>query len=300
MKRVGLLTCRDLPEPDPDQTLLLKALRDGGFGAEMIAWDDPSSDPASFDVCVFRSTWNYHLKPDEFLDWLDGAESSTLLMNSPIIVRENFHKSYLLDLERKGVPVIPTHFLDKGATPDLSSIMREKGWDDVVVKPSVSAASYRTARFTSKEVEDGGKFLSELCRDRDAMVQQYMPSVETTGERAVIWIGGEITHAIRKSPRFHDGAERVSAAVPVSSAERSAALAALDAVTATGSRGWCGTGNLGRPHTKDDLLYARIDLIEDAQGRVLLSELELIEPSLFLLQNPAAAGKLCRAIGALL
>jgi hypothetical protein len=40
MSRVALITCRNIPEPDHDEELLLAALRETGLQAEMLAWDD--------------------------------------------------------------------------------------------------------------------------------------------------------------------------------------------------------------------------------------------------------------------
>jgi hypothetical protein len=118
---------------------------------------------------------------------------------------------------------------------------------------------------------------SKLCAERDLLIQPYLPSVEGHGERALVWIDGEFTHAVRKSPRFADGAESVSEALPISSAERALGHAALRDVA-------------------DQLLYARVDVALGFDGTPVLMELELIEPSLFLLQNPRALQRLVEGI----
>jgi len=198
------------------------------------------------------------------------------------VVRDNLDKRYLSALAARGVPIVPTCWFEQGVRADLAATARELGWEVVVVKPTVSAASYRTRRFDLRA--DGGReaqsFLDDLLAERDAMMQLYLRSVETAGERALVWIDGAWTHGVRKEPRFADGTESVSPARTLSEAEASLAEASLAA--------WRGE--------RDGLLYARADVVEDDAGRLLLSELELIEPSLFLWQHPPALQRLVRAI----
>ncbi len=275
-RRVGLVTCRELPEHDSDQDLLLNALRRAGVEAELVAWDDPSASATrSFDCCVLRSCWNYHLFPAEFKQWVRATARTTRLWNPERIVTWNLDKRYLKSLEAAGVPTVPTEWFGRGQLASLRDTVERNGWRDVVVKPAISASSYRTHRFQFAEGEFGEaqSTLDDLLRDRDAMVQPYVPGVETTGERAVMWIDGVITHAVRKRPRFTGQGEAVSGAVNASGPEREIALRSV----AVASRL---TGV--RP------LYARVDLMPDVREGPLVSELELIEPSLYLAQSSAA------------
>jgi hypothetical protein len=277
MKSVAIVTCRVLPEPDPDQELLLDAIREAGLHAGLLPWDDPASDPASRDLCVMRSCWNYYEDPAAFLSWTEIAARRSRLFNAAGTVRWNHHKSYLAELERAGVPIIPTVWFRRGDSADLSDVMEKQGWNDVVVKPAVSASSFRTERFSDRTVEPGNRFLSALLGERDAMVQKYMTAVEGEGEQAIVWIDGAFTHAVRKSPRFSDGVEQVSEALPVA---HEAAVVARKALACVNEK----------------LLYARVDLVRDNSGKYVLSELELIEPSLFLLQFPPALERLVKGI----
>jgi hypothetical protein len=87
--------------------------------------------------------------------------------------------------------------------------------------------------------------------------------VEGHGERALVWIDGELTHAVRKSPRFEGQDETVSSeAMEISSAEAALALRTLGAVDGP-------------------LLYARVDVALGPDGEPVVMELELVEPSLF-------------------
>jgi len=284
-KRIAIITCDQLPEPDPDEPLLLEAIRAAGMEAQMLAWDAPPGslkrrDPADFDACIIRSSWNYYLDPDAFLDWIDRCAASSTLLNPAPIVKWNIHKRYLRDLETAGLPIVPTEFVDRGEKLCFADIMRTRGWTDAVIKPCVSAASFQTRRFSLDQSDDAQNFLDDLTASRDTMLQPYMRSVDTSGERSIMRVGSEQTHAIRKNPRFAGQDESVSASLPVTDDER----ALFDRVLAAA------------PFERNDLLYARLDLMPDEPGTSCISELELIEPSLFLLQEPRALRALVGAI----
>jgi glutathione synthase/RimK-type ligase-like ATP-grasp enzyme len=279
--RVAVATCRLLPEPDPDQAPLLSALRDAGVEAQVLAWDDPGApDLHSFNACILRSTWNYYEDLAGFLRWAEGAAAATRLENPLSIVRWNCHKTYLSALAQRGVRVVPTEFVTQGQRPELAP-MAARLSDDLVIKPTVSASSFATRRFRPGEAEEAQRYLLKLAAERDVMVQRYMPSVEGVGERALVWIDGELTHAVRKSPRFSGEDEHVGDALPISPEERAFAFEVLRAVPDL---------------DLDTLLYGRVDVVRDDKERLCVAELELIEPSLFLVQNPAAMERLVLGI----
>lgn len=275
--KVALVTCRLLPEPDADQELLLYACRARGLDAELAAWDDPSVAWERFELAVLRSTWNYHLAPDRFASWLGRAATATRILNPPDVVRGNLHKRYLVELAMAGLPVVPTALLTRGSGRRLADVLDTHGWGDVVIKPAISAASRDTVRVGAGAHHVGEAHLAGLVEREDTLVQAYQPAVEEHGERALVWIDGAFTHAVRKSPRFSADAESVSEALPISPAELALGRRALASYT-------------------DELLYARVDVVPAADGSPRIMELELIEPSLFLRQAPAALERLVRAI----
>jgi hypothetical protein len=278
VRPIAIATCKHLPEPDVDEARLLEALRQAGVDATMAAWDEPAIDWSKFGAVVIRSTWNYIQYLPEFLAWADRVEASTRLYNPASIVRWNSHKSYLRNLEADGIPIVPTAWLDRGAVTTLVQIMDRGGWDEVVIKPQVGAGSFLTDRFT-REDPRGEAFLRQLVAERQTMVQPYLRAVEGYGERSLIFIDGELTHAIRKSPRLGDAAESVSEAMPIAEDERALATRVLAP--------WA-----------SQLLYGRVDLIRGDDGAPRVMELELVEPSLFLRQSPAALARLVGAIDA--
>jgi glutathione synthase/RimK-type ligase-like ATP-grasp enzyme len=277
-KRVAVITCSVLPEPDPDEEILLEAIAASGRQVDLVPWDDPQADPARYDLCVLRSCWDYPWAPDRFGEWLTKAASRAVLMNPAPVVEWNLHKGYLRELESAGVPIIPSIWLEQGSEADLSGLAAGNGWGELVIKPAIGAGSYLTKRFSRSEFSgEAQSFLDAQLVQRDMLVQRFMPSVETRGERALVWIDGEFTHQVLKQPRYHGQDEEVSDALQPDEADLSLARKAMECVGG-------------------DLLYARVDIIDGDRGEPLLSELELIEPSLFLLQHAPALDRLVAAI----
>lgn len=259
--RIALVNCAALPEPDPDEAPLLGALRAAGHDAEPLAWDDPDADPAAFDLCLLRATWNYHRRLGDFLVWCERAAAGSVLVNPPAVVRWNAHKRYLADLEQGGVRVVPTAFVSRGTDADLRALAADRGWAGVVVKPAVSGGSFGTRLFGAGEHAEGDAYLREMVTQHDMMVQPYLRSVERAPERAVVWIAGEVTHTVEKAPRFAGEDESVRGREPTAD-EMVLASRIVEAA--------------GR-----EVFYARVDLMDADDGTPLLSELELIEPSLY-------------------
>jgi len=130
-------------------------------------------------------------------------------------------------------------------------------------------------------MSEGELFLREAVVQRDMLVQPYIKSVDEYGERALVWIAGEFTHAVRKNPRFAGQEQKTSEALPVAADEAEFGRRVLE------------------PYARD-LLYARVDVARDGGGALMVMELELVEPSLFLLENPRALQRLvrgCLAVG---
>lgn len=273
--KLHIATCRPLPEPDVDEELLLDALRAAGVDAQMSPWHESSAwkRPAP---TVIRSTWDYIHRLHSFAEWIVQISVVAPLWNPAQIIFDNLHKRYLLDLAERGVPVTPTTVLDRGCEVNLATLCAARGWNDIVIKPAVGAGSFETYRVRGSTEEAAG-VLRRLLDERDVLVQPFLRSVEGHGERALVWIDGEFTHAVRKSPRFAGNDEQVSEAMPISAAERRVGEAALAPIAR-------------------DLLYARVDVAPGEDGTPVVMELELVEPSLFLRQSPMALERLVKGI----
>jgi O-ureido-D-serine cyclo-ligase len=260
-----IATCLELTEPDPDAAPLAAALAAEGFAAELVGWDDPAADWDAPIPTLLRSTWNYPLAADAFTAWIDRVSAAAPLVNPADVVRDNLHKRYLLALAARGVPVVPTVVVERGASCALAAIAAPR----IVIKPEIGAASIGTRLF---EPHDPAALahLAALAAHGAALVQPYVASVDTYGERSMVWIDGALSHAIRKTPRFSGDDEHVEGPFPIADDERAVALAALAPIA-------------GR------ILYGRVDLARDAEGRPMVMELELIEPSLFFARQPGSA-----------
>jgi glutathione synthase/RimK-type ligase-like ATP-grasp enzyme len=196
-------------------------------------------------------------------------------------VRANSHKSYLADLGRRGVAVVPTTYLPRGSRASLAAILGERGWTDVVVKPAVSASAYRTSRVRREVTPADEAGFADVLAQGDVLVQPYLPEIAVAGEWSFVFLGGAFSHAVRKLPRpgdyrvqdEHGGRAFTETPSP-------ALLAQAERIAAAIPRPW---------------LYARVDAVE-TRGALVLMELELIEPALFLAQDPAAPGRFAEAI----
>ena len=288
---IALVSARGARRLDEDLPPLRRALEAAGARVTIARWDDPKVEWSSFDLALLRSTWDYARRLPEFLQWIGRASAQTRLLNPPEVVRWNTDKHYLDLLERTGVPVVPSAFVEPGedARRALSEFLQAHPHaEDVVIKPSVGAGSKDAQRHARDSLDD---MLSHLRRlldaGRSALMQPYLPSVDAHGETALLFFDGEYSHAIRKGPLLSRGAEparglfaveQIDAREP-SDGERELARRAIAAIP------------FERP-----LLYARVDLIHDESGLPRLLELELTEPSVFLLHAAGAAERFARAI----
>lgn len=280
--RVALVTCAELPDADPDERLVVEPLAARGIHAEVAVWDDRRVDWSGYDLVIVRSVWDYAARRDDFLAWAAGVPR---LANPASILAWNTDKSYLRDLSRAGLPVIETTWLEPDSTVTLPTSGRH------VVKPAVSAGSLDTTRYDLASPEQralaAGHATSLLAAGRTVMVQPYLEAVETVGETALVYFDGVFSHAIRKGPMLNgtsgtggDGLfkpERIDPREPTD-AEFAVAARILTEVPF------------------GPLLYARVDLIPNADGAPTLLELELSEPSLFLGWSPGAADRFADAI----
>lgn len=277
--RIAIATCAAHPELKGDDELLCEALRRRSCEAESVIWDEPGVAWDDFDLCVVRSTWDYHDKYPEFIEWTRRVEAATALHNPAALIAWNSDKRYLRELAEAGVPTVPTLWVERGADLDLSGELASRGWDEAVVKPVVDLGAKNLHRVRAAEANEA---LAAVLERQEAMVQPFLPSLESEGELSLIYIKGNFSHAVRKHPAPGDfrvqsiwgGTVAAAEAKPehVEVAER--ALAQLN----------------------EPPLYARVDLVTDLNDHSALIELELIEPNLYLQTNRTAAERLANAV----
>lgn len=260
---------------DVDAPVLLSELRRRGVAASLEVWDDETVDWESYDLVVVRSTWGYAQRYTQFLAW---ARARARLINPYDVIEYSSDKHYLGDLARRGYPVIDTWYCEVGQTPVFPT-------GAFVVKPAVGAGSIDAARFAAHERVRATQHVAYLhSSGRCAVIQPYVASIERHGERALIFVDGEFSHAMTKrahlsvAPEDRDGQFRTR--------QMSRADAEPDAVDLARS---LLTGRFA------DLAYGRVDLVATSDGwRVM--ELELVEPALYLRYDERSASRLARAL----
>jgi glutathione synthase/RimK-type ligase-like ATP-grasp enzyme len=257
-----------------DDRLLIAALAKLAAQPIELHWGSSIDSVKPDDVLVIRAIWDYHLRPREFFRWLGEVERIGATVINPIpLLRWNAHKNYLRDLERRNVRMPKTLFYSSAPEFDLKQLSHGV---DYVLKPTISASAFRTVKGTRESIADAVRSGDY----DDFVVQEYIPEIQH-GEWSLIFIAGQLTHAVKKSPK--DGDFRVQKefggkAMPASAPEHLVAKAHEI------------VGLLPQ-----DPVYARVDLV-DADERVYLMEVELIEPELFLEHSPAAIERFAAAI----
>lgn len=275
------MTCERLPEGTADDALAAKACVRRGLDVASVPWDDERVRWEGFDVIIVRSAWTYHRKPALFDAWLDRVAGHDLRVFNPVpLLRWNSCKSYLFELEKAGVSIIPAIHLDTPGSLDREVIASSLGTLDIVAKPLVGASALGVRRAKLDRPEDLEELASAL-EEGPLLIQSYVPEVATRGEWSLVYFAGTFSHAVIKAPG--SGEFRVQQALggtirpadPPDTIRRfcEETLSALDL----------------------EPLYARVDVVEGAI-RPLLVELEVIEPVLFFAEAPGSATRFAEAV----
>ncbi|MGP4088726.1 ATP-grasp domain-containing protein [Streptomyces sp. KR55] len=284
MPRIALVTCRPGPEVsvDRDLPLLIEALAAGGAEAVAVEWDDPAVDWAGFDLAVIRSTWDYSWRAAEFVAWAEACGKATRLANPADVVRWNTDKRYLGELAAAGVPTVPTRYIAPGEPADLPDD------HEYVVKPTSGAGARYAARYLPEERETAVRHLVRLHEEGlTAMVQPFVRSIDTAGERALQFFGGRLLHASRKGAVLAPG-------TPYD--ERKVAHPGLEVWEPTDAELAVAERALAAVPDAPDLLYARVDLVDGEDGEPRVMELELVEPNLFLSLHTGSVARVVEAM----
>ena len=278
MPTLLLATVDLMPDGEPGGDALVAAFAERGVDARWERWDDPAVDWSDADLVAVRSTWDYHRRLPAFLDWARRVEASTPLLNGAEVFTWNADKVYLAELADV-VPAVPTATLDDtdlagGLTAGLER------WGSVVIKPRTGAGG--TGLVVAESFADPRL---EGLVPGPWIIQPVVESVRTVGESSVYVFGGVAVAQVDKAPaagevRVHELYGGHSRPVPLDPARAEVAAEAVRAV---------------ERRTGADLAYARIDLMS-WEGAWVVSELELIEPGLYLDVDPANAVRFADAV----
>ena len=279
--RIAIATCAEYEDLKVDDRLLGEALEARGAEARSVVWNEEGTKWESFDLCLVRSTWDYHEKHEQFLAWTREVAGATTLQNPADLIAWNSEKTYLRELSEAGVPTVPTLWVDRGSSTDVEALLGREGWEEVVIKPVVDLGAKNLHRVGAGDGSAQQALATVLAR-HNAIVQPFLPSLEEQGETSLIYIDGSFSHAVRKRPAKGDF--RVQSiwggTVEIATPERNQLEVAEQAFA----------------QLSDRPLYARVDLVEDLNGNPALIELELIEPNLYLATHPSAVQRLADAV----
>ncbi len=245
-------------------------------------WSDPGIDWSRFDAAVIGATWDYYDQPAAFLAALDRIAAATRLFNPLHVVRWNIDKRYLGALADAGLRVIPTLFRDCADAAELTAALDALGAEEIVVKPRVGGGAWRQARHARGAPPPGADALPL----GGCLIQPYLDSVVREGEISLLYYDGGFSHALRKRPAagdyrvqaVHGGSQERHAPTEEEMRAGDAAVAAAAALLDT------------------PLLYARVDLVADAEGEPALMELELVEPYHYPEQGPGCGERFAGAL----
>ncbi|HUG99068.1 MAG TPA: hypothetical protein VMQ83_07820 [Gammaproteobacteria bacterium] len=280
--RVALVTCAAFSNLYEDDLLLARALEQLGISAIPAVWSDTAIDWTSFAALVIRTPWDYFQRAAEFRAWLDARIASGVLMcNAGDILDWNYDKRYLEDLEAAGVPLVPTICIRRGEQADVGALARARGWNEIVVKPTISGGAYRTYRFLVEDAAAYTKEIDDTLADRGVLVQPFLSEILSDGELSMLFFDGVYSHAVCKRPKPGDYRVQFQFGGTNESVEIEPALVAQARACV-----------LAAPSLP---VYARVDgVVKD--GRFLLMELEVFEPLMFLSSHPEAPGRFARAV----
>jgi len=289
---ITLLTCKKYLQPEStnqyiqnildERMYLQKALESKGLTVNCTYWDDPDYDWSQTKAIVFRTIWDYFERYEEFALWLEHVKTKTRLINPYHLIQWNIDKHYLADLERQGIAIVPTVFVDSGKHQSLNEVCEEQGWDDVVIKPAIAGGAFETYKVKQKERLDYEDRFEKLVNDRDMLIQPFIKSITTRGEASLMLFGGQYTHAILKKTKTGDyrvqddfgGTVHFYQPTQEEITFAEAVFACCDPMPA----------------------YGRADIVWDEDENILLGELEIIEPELWVRNYPESAEAFANSI----
>jgi glutathione synthase/RimK-type ligase-like ATP-grasp enzyme len=275
---IVLATASDQPEITVSDRLYAEALERRGFSVVGAPWDGPRTAFDGAAAVVIRSTWGYYRASDAFRDWTEAMAAASRLFNPIGLVRWNLRKDYIGKLAAASVRVPQTHFV-ACAVETIDKVFAETGWSRAVVKPLTGASGYSVELVAREGIAGAVSRLAAEARASGVLVQEFLPEI-ADGELSLVYFDGIFSHAVRKRPPH--GEFRVNSRFGATrSAERPSR-----AVTEQGAAALRLLPELP--------LYARVDgVVRD--GQLIVIEVEVLEPALFLDFDPGSAERFAAA-----
>lgn len=264
---------------DEDQ-LVVDALSELGLKVTRLSWDQKDMDWNETRSILFRTTWDYFDRIDEFTQWLHQVKYNTHLINPEKLIFWNMDKHYLLDLQSLGVNIPPTLFIEKGETRSFREIIASTSWDEFILKPAIAGAARHTYRIHPDNMDAHEAVFKQLIKQESMLIQEFQVHVIPEGEIAMMCFSGQFTHAILKKAKEGDFRVQDDFGGSVHKYQASDEEIAFAENVA----------KLCDPIP----VYSRVDIFKDNQNNLCVSELELIEPELWFRFHPMAAKTLAK------
>ena len=263
-----------------EDSLLQKALVNLGFIVYRSSWSSKTFNWESVDFAIFRSTWDYFERLDEFLNWVRFYSKNIKFINDIDLVLWNLDKKYLQSFPKKNI--VPSLFLKLNENTSLETIFKQTNWKEIVIKPSISASAWNTHRISKNKSKDFNLIFNKLKKEHRMIVQEFQSNVLSIGEVSIMVFGGVFPHAVLKKAKENDYRVQDDFGGSVSVYKPSKA----EIEFAEKIINLCPK----KP------IYARVDILFDKYKNPILSELEVIEPELWFRMNIGSAKLLAEKI----
>ncbi len=260
--------------------LLLRALTALGFNVKRASWSSKTFNWESVDYAIFRTTWDYFERLEEFLNWIKFYSRKIKFINEIDLIFWNLDKIYLKDFPEKDI--VPSLFLKLNEKISLEKIFKKTRWKEIVIKPSVSAAAWNTYRVSQKNIKSVELIFSKLKKKNKMIVQEFQSNVLVFGEISIMVFGGVYSHAVLKKAKENDYRvqDDFGGSVSIYSPKKNEIEFAEKIVSMCPKQP----------------LYARVDILFNQSKKPILSELEIIEPELWFRFNKKSADFLAKKI----
>lgn len=281
-RRCAYLTMEDQQGWSIDAELAFPSMRSMGWTIDALPWRTENVDWDAFDAVYVGTPWDYPEDPGHFMQVLRSIDrSNAVLVNDMQLVAWSIPKTYLRDLEEKGVAIVPSIWAERYEDGMLENALDRFAVGTIIVKPIISTNATDTYLFCRQDTGSLESVLGETFADRPCVMQPFMENIQTEGEYSLFYFNREFSHAIRKTPKRGDfrvqeehGSE-IIAVMPEPSLREAGdrVLRLIDPLP----------------------VYARVDFVRGADERFLLMELELVEPSMYLRMDDKAPERFARA-----
>lgn len=280
-KHVAFLVMDDMGDYVVDFDLGIAPLEELGWDVVTVPWRS-APDWNAFDAVYICTPWDYPQHAGEFLQVLGAIDASrALLLNELETVRWNLDKAYMKDVAARGDDIVPSSWYEDFSCADVPGFFDEHGVDKVVIKPTIGANAADTFVLTNPVPDDMLATLERVFSNRPFFVQPFIEAIRSEGEFSLFFFNGEYSHAIRKTPKAGDFRVQEEHGATITAVTPPAGLPEVAASVFS--------------HLEPLPAYGRGDWVRGPDGRFLLMELELIEPSLYLRTDSGAALRFARA-----